>query len=115
VAIEGIGGSFARNNLIGQSGTLFALSFSVYWVIMGLGRLEIHEHGIWIYWGLVKWSRIKGYSWAEDVFDRYDHYTLYVYHAVGGFALLTIYKIIKGMPGKPGKNDDIEHGDPADP
>ena len=66
VAIEGIGASFARINLIGQSGTLFALSFSVYWMIMGLGRLEIYEHGIWTYWSLTKWSRIRDYSWAED-------------------------------------------------
>ncbi|MFC1766271.1 hypothetical protein ACFL6U_29870 [Planctomycetota bacterium] len=36
-------------------------------------------------------------------------------YAIGGFVLLTAYKIIKAMPGKSGKDDNIEHGDPADP
>ena len=38
-----------------------------------------------------------------------------VLYAIGGIILLTIYKIIRAMPEKTGKDDNIEHGDPADP
>ncbi len=67
-AIAGVCGSFATNTnmFVGPFGTLFALSFAAYWVFMGMGRLGIHEHGIWTYWGLMKWGRIKKYSWAAD-------------------------------------------------
>jgi hypothetical protein len=64
--IEGIRGSFGRSYFTGQSGRLYALLFSVFWIMMSLGRLEIHERGIWAYSRLMKWSRIKDYSWAED-------------------------------------------------
>ncbi len=65
-AIAGVGGSFATNSTFGRLGTLFALSFAACWVLMGMGRLGIHEHGIWTYWGLVKWGRVKEHSWADD-------------------------------------------------
>ncbi len=65
-AIAGICCFFATDRFVGQMGPLFAFSFSGYWVLMGMGRLRIHEHGIWTYWGFMKWGRIKEYSWAAD-------------------------------------------------
>ena len=58
--------SASRLDRLGEWGTLFALSFSAYWVLMGTGRLGIHEQGIWGYWGLLSWSRIRSYEWAHD-------------------------------------------------
>ena len=57
---------FYFNDRIGQWGTFFTFSFAAYWVLMGTGRLGIHTHGIWAYWGLMPWKRVKEYSWADD-------------------------------------------------
>ncbi len=65
--IAGVTGSIVNfNDSMGRWGTLFALSFSAYWILMGTGRLGIHEHGVWTYWGLMRWKRVKGYYWADD-------------------------------------------------
>ena len=65
--IAGLTGSiFNFNESIGQWGTLFALSFAAYWVLIGIGRLGIYKHGVWAYWGLMQWKRVKKYSWADD-------------------------------------------------
>jgi hypothetical protein len=42
------------------------MSFSVYWLIMAGGRLQARENGVWQYWGLLPWSKIESYHWAND-------------------------------------------------
>ena len=31
-----------------------------------LSRLKICEHGIWDYWGLTPWQKIRAYAWKDD-------------------------------------------------
>ncbi|CAN0349116.1 unnamed protein product [Ectocarpus sp. 4 AP-2014] len=64
-AFAGTAGGFSSSTF-GTWGALFAFSFSAYWVLMGTGRLGVYENGIWTYWGLVKWTRIGAFSWADD-------------------------------------------------
>jgi len=62
--IAGLTGSFGDG--MGRWGIWFTLSFSAYWVFLGTGRLGIHEHGVWTYWVLMPWKRVKGYHWTDD-------------------------------------------------
>jgi hypothetical protein len=48
------------------AGLAFASSFGVYWLIIAFGRLQVREHGIWSYWGLLRWSKVGSYHWAAD-------------------------------------------------
>lgn len=41
-------------------------SFGVYWLIIAFGRLQVSEHGIWLYWGMLSWSKVGSYQWADD-------------------------------------------------
>lgn len=52
--------------LIGRFDALFAFSFAAYWLLIAAGRLGVHENGLWTYFGLVRWDRIRRYSWAAD-------------------------------------------------
>jgi len=47
-------------------GTVFGITFAVYWLIMATGRLQIRENGIWQYWSLLKWGKIGSFHWASD-------------------------------------------------
>lgn len=64
------GGGFARLvqefDSFGIAGVLFGISFSVYWLVMALGRLQIRDNGIWQYWGLLKWDKLQHYQWEGD-------------------------------------------------
>ena len=60
----GIWGSMSDE--YGIVGTLFCFSFAGYWFLMSLGRLQICENGLWQYWSLLKWKRIKSYDWTGD-------------------------------------------------
>jgi hypothetical protein len=64
----GLGGGFASDafGTVGIAGALFGLSFSVYWVLISFGRLQIVENGIWQYWSLLRWRRIESYEWKGD-------------------------------------------------
>jgi len=42
------------------------LSFSVYWLVLGSGHLQVRENGIWRYAGLLRWDRVKSYHWLVD-------------------------------------------------
>ncbi|MHB0939422.1 MAG: hypothetical protein ACYDCO_26920 [Armatimonadota bacterium] len=44
---------------------VLAASFVVFYLVMGLGRMQLCEHGIWTYAELVKWERIKSYHWED--------------------------------------------------
>jgi hypothetical protein len=35
-------------------------------LFMAFGRLQVSEHGIWLYWVLLRWSKIGSYRWADD-------------------------------------------------
>jgi hypothetical protein len=37
-----------------------------YWLVMASGRLQMRENGIWQYWGLLRWSKIDSYRFAND-------------------------------------------------
>lgn len=41
------------------------LVFSTYWIMMSSGRLSVHESGIWMWWNLIRWERIREYSWKN--------------------------------------------------
>ena len=67
-AFLGLGGGFASNTFdtLGISSALFGITFSVYWVLMSFGRLQIVENGIWQYWSLLKWQKLESYEWQGD-------------------------------------------------
>lgn len=50
----------------GRFGAVFGVSFAVYWLFMGTSRLSVHENGIWVYTGLIRWEKIMSYSWNAD-------------------------------------------------
>jgi hypothetical protein len=52
--------------VFGVAGPVFGVSFSVYWLFMAGGRLQVRENGVWTYAGLLRWDKIKSYHWAED-------------------------------------------------
>jgi hypothetical protein len=35
-------------------------------LFMACGRLQVREHGIWVYCGLLRWSKIGSYRWTDD-------------------------------------------------
>ncbi len=44
----------------------FAISLGVFWLIIAFGRLQVTDRGIWQYWGLLRWSKVASYRWADD-------------------------------------------------
>jgi hypothetical protein len=42
------------------------IAFVPYWLVMAGGRLQVREGGIWCYWGLLRWDKIRTYRWASD-------------------------------------------------
>lgn len=73
---------FTNSHLLGNISIAvkltFAAPFSAFYLIMGLGRMKLCTHGIWIYQELIKWERIKSYQWQEN--------SLWVeYHSKGPF------------------------------
>ena len=59
----------AGDSFFGKSGivsTLVGITFAVYWAIMAFGRLQVREHGIWQYCGLLKWHKIQSYRWEGE-------------------------------------------------
>lgn len=63
-----LGGGFASGafDKFGIASALFGITFSVYWVLMSLGRLQFVENGIWQYWSLLKWQKVASYEWEGD-------------------------------------------------
>ena len=41
----------------------WTISFGCYWIFMSNGRLQIRENGIWQYWSLLRWEKVKSYNW----------------------------------------------------
>lgn len=44
----------------------FAVSFSIFWLIIVFGRLQVTDRGIWQYWGLLRWNKVGSYRWSDD-------------------------------------------------
>jgi hypothetical protein len=66
-AFVGLSGGFASHSFdtFGIAGAMFGITFSIYWVVMSVGRLQIVENGIWQYWGLLKWHKLESYEWQD--------------------------------------------------
>lgn len=67
-AFLGLGGGFASNTFdtVGIASGLFGITFSVFWILISFGRLQIVEKGIWQYWNLLKWQKLESYEWHGD-------------------------------------------------
>lgn len=65
-AFLGLGAGFASITFDTLGIALFAITVSVYWVLMSFGRLQIVENGIWLYWNLLKWQKLESYEWQGD-------------------------------------------------
>jgi len=58
--------------LITSTGTLavcaavFLFAFSSYFLVTSMGRLQICENGVFTYWGLLPWGKIKSYRWEGE-------------------------------------------------
>jgi hypothetical protein len=55
-----------ETGLFGIGWPVIMIAFVPYWLIMAGGRLQVRENGIWQYWGLLRWSKIRWYRWAND-------------------------------------------------
>ena len=58
------GGLSATPNLF--FGPPFALSFAAFWLIVATGRLQVRQNGLWCYWSLLRWQKIRSYHWEPD-------------------------------------------------
>ena len=54
------------SSLLIAASPFFGIASAVYWLIVATGRLQVHENGLWIYWDLVQWRKIRSYRWAPD-------------------------------------------------
>jgi hypothetical protein len=64
-----IGGSGMSSSTAGGINTwplAFAVTLGVFWLIIAFGRLQVTDRGIWQYWGLLPWSKVGSYRWADD-------------------------------------------------
>jgi hypothetical protein len=52
--------------LFGIGWPVLMISLVPYWLVMASGRLQMRENGIWQYWGLLRWSKIDSYHFAND-------------------------------------------------
>lgn len=54
----------------GKFGALFLIGVGIFFFILAFGRLQFRQNGIWQYWGLLRWKRLKSYHWrgATDCF-----------------------------------------------
>lgn len=51
--------------VFGKAGFVFQFVMVSFFVFMGSTRLTIYEHGIWAYTSLIRWEKIKTYSWKN--------------------------------------------------
>jgi hypothetical protein len=65
--LVGTGGVFGSTaDAISIPRLAFPISLGVFCLIMAFGRLQVTERGIWQYWGLLPWSKVGSYRWADD-------------------------------------------------
>ena len=41
------------------------LSLAVFYILLSFGRLQVHQKGIWLYYGSLPWHKIKSYRWHK--------------------------------------------------
>lgn len=63
MALSGCGVLGSVPDMAGGVGSLLLFSFACYWGLMASGRLQVCENGLWQYWSLLKWGKIKSYHW----------------------------------------------------
>ncbi len=44
----------------------FFVLFSFFFFLMGMGRLQICENGMWLFGALLRWDRLESYAWTGD-------------------------------------------------
>ena len=54
---------FWATNLFGIVFSAFLFGFALFWLFLSKGRLKICENGIFLYYSLLRWDRIKNYHW----------------------------------------------------
>ncbi len=58
--------------LVGPTGGLFGWGpfafplIAAFSAALALGRLQLLENGVWVYWGFTRWDRIAAYEWVSD-------------------------------------------------
>lgn len=45
---------------------LLMLLHLIFFAVLGFGRLEVTERGLWQYWGLLPWEKIGSASWTPE-------------------------------------------------
>jgi len=65
-ALAGGSAATTSSSLLIAASPFFGIASAVYWLIVATGRLQVHENGLWIYWDLVQWRKIRSYRWAPD-------------------------------------------------
>lgn len=65
--LQGLGSLLAPQvfDLLVVATAWFGITFSSFWIIMSLGRLQFTENGIWQYWSLLKWEKLHSCDWQE--------------------------------------------------
>ncbi len=66
LGLTGLRAVISASNVFGIAGPVLWVSFGVCWLIMAGGRLQVRENGIWQFWCLLRWGKIKSYHWADD-------------------------------------------------
>jgi hypothetical protein len=56
----------SKSGAFAVTAPLFLNSFSIYYLIMASNSFQVREKGLWGYWGLVRWSEIASFRWADD-------------------------------------------------
>ena len=57
-----------QTEILGLGFACFFAVFGLYWLVISTGRLQIRTNGIWQYWGLLRWHKIRHFHW-EGVAD----------------------------------------------
>jgi len=46
--------------------SVFLALLAVGAVVVAVSRLQVREHGLWLFWRLLRWKRMESYTWEED-------------------------------------------------
>ena len=65
-ALAGGPAATTSSSLLVAASPFFGICSAAFWLVIATGRLQVHENGLWIYWNLVQWRKIRSYLWAPD-------------------------------------------------